>query len=30
MVNEAEKYKGEDEKMKHRIEAKNAFENFCF
>lgn len=30
MVNEAEKYKGEDEKMRRRIEAKNAFENYCF
>ena len=30
MVNEAEKYKGEDEKMKKRIEAKNSLENYCF
>ena len=30
MVNEAEKYKGEDETMKKRIEAKNSFENYCF
>lgn len=30
MVQDAEKYKGEDEKMKQRIEAKNSFENFCF
>jgi heat shock 70kDa protein 1/2/6/8 len=30
MVNEAEKYKEEDEKMKKRIEAKNALENYCF
>ena len=30
MVNEAEKYKDEDETMKKRIEAKNSFENFCF
>ena len=30
MVNDAEKFKGEDEKMKARIEAKNSFENFCF
>ena len=30
MVQEAEKYKGEDEKMKKRIEAKNSFENYCF
>jgi L1 cell adhesion molecule like protein len=30
MVQEAEKYKGEDEKMRKRIEAKNAFENYCF
>jgi heat shock protein 1/8 len=30
MVNEAEKYKGEDEVMKKRIESKNGFENYCF
>jgi L1 cell adhesion molecule like protein len=30
MVNDAEKFKGEDEKMRLRIEAKNSFENFCF
>ena len=30
MVNDAEKFKGEDETMKKRIEAKNSFENFCF
>jgi heat shock protein 1/8 len=30
MVNEAEKYKGEDEEMKKKIEAKNGFENYCF
>ncbi len=30
MVQEAEKFKGEDEKMKKRIEAKNSFENYCF
>lgn len=30
MVNDAEKFKGEDEQMKLRIEAKNSFENFCF
>ena len=30
MVQEADKYKGEDEKMKKRIEAKNSFENYCF
>jgi len=30
MVSEAEKFKGEDETMKKRIEAKNSFENFCF
>ena len=30
MVNEAEKYKGEDEKIKKKVEAKNAFENYCF
>jgi heat shock protein 1/8 len=30
MVNEAEKFKGEDEKVKRRIESKNALENYCF
>jgi len=30
MVNEAEKYKGEDEKIKKRVEAKNGLENYCF
>ena len=30
MVSEAEKYKGEDDLMKKRIEAKNSFENYCF
>jgi len=30
MVNEAEKFKGEDEKVKKKIEAKNALENYCF
>lgn len=30
MVSEAEKFKGEDEKMRKRIEAKNSFENYCF
>lgn len=30
MVNEAEKFKGEDEVMKKRIEAKNGLENYCF
>jgi L1 cell adhesion molecule like protein len=30
MVNEAEKFKGEDELVKKRIEAKNSFENYCF
>jgi len=30
MVNEAEKFKGEDEVMKKRIETKNGFENYCF
>jgi len=30
MVNEAEKFRGEDEKVKKRIEAKNALENYCF
>lgn len=30
MVNDAEKYKAEDELIKKKIEAKNAFENYCF
>jgi len=30
MVNDAEKFKGEDEKIKKKIEAKNGFENYCF
>jgi heat shock protein 1/8 len=30
MVNEAEKFKAEDEKVKHKIEAKNALENYCY
>jgi len=30
MVNDAEKFKGEDEKIKKRIEAKNGLENYCF
>ena len=30
MVNDAEKFKGEDEVMKKRIETKNSFENYCF
>jgi heat shock protein 1/8 len=30
MVNEAERFKGEDEKIKKKIEAKNALENYCF
>ena len=30
MVNDAEKFKGEDEKIKKRVEAKNGFENYCF
>lgn len=30
MVNEAEKYKGEDELIKKKVEAKNGFENYCF
>ena len=30
MVNEAEKFKGEDEKVKKKIEAKNGLENYCF
>ena len=30
MVQEAEKYKGEDEEHKKRIEAKNSLENYAF
>jgi len=30
MVNEAEKFKGEDDKVKKRIESKNSLENYCF
>jgi len=30
MVNDAEKYKAEDELVKKKIEAKNSFENYCF
>ena len=30
MVFDAEKYKGEDEKVKLRIDAKNFLENYCF
>ena len=30
MVNEAEKYKDEDDKIKKKIDAKNQFENYCF
>ncbi|KAF4658699.1 70-kilodalton heat shock protein [Perkinsus chesapeaki] len=30
MVNEAEKYKAEDESNKEKVEAKNALENYCF
>eukprot|EP00920_Eleutheroschizon_duboscqi_P015902 GHVT01037363.1.p1 GENE.GHVT01037363.1~~GHVT01037363.1.p1 ORF type:complete len:637 (+),score=57.50 GHVT01037363.1:154-2064(+) len=30
MLNEAEKYKEEDEKQKQRIDAKNSLENLCF
>jgi len=30
MVSEAEKYKDEDEVTRKRIEAKNAFEGYCF
>jgi len=30
MVSEAEKYKGEDEKVKNRIEKKNGLENYCY
>merc|ERR1712146_332619 len=30
MVNDAEKYKAEDEQMKAKVEAKNGLENYCF
>jgi len=30
MVNDAEKYKAEDELIKKKVEAKNGFENYCF
>ena len=30
MVNEAEKYKAEDEKQRERISAKNGLESYCF
>ena len=30
MVHEAEKYKSEDDKIKRRIETKNALESYCF
>jgi len=30
MVNDAERFKEEDEKVKKVIEAKNSFENYCF
>ena len=30
MVQEAEKFKGEDEKIRKRVEAKNGLENYCF
>ena len=30
MVNDGEKFKGEDEKVKKKIEAKNGLENYCF
>jgi len=30
MVQDAEKYKAEDELIKKRVEAKNGLENFCF
>lgn len=30
MVNDAEKFKGEDEKIKARVEAKNHLENYCY
>eukprot|EP00118_Oscarella_pearsei_P002228 m.9911 g.9911 ORF g.9911 m.9911 type:complete len:62 (+) comp21733_c0_seq1:1251-1436(+) len=30
MVQEAEKYKAEDEKVKAKVEAKNSIENYCY
>ena len=30
MVNDAEKYKAEDDKLKKKVEAKNALENYCY
>merc|ERR1712146_374321 len=30
MVNDAEKFKAEDELIKKKVEAKNSFENYCF
>ena len=30
MVQEAEKYKAEDESNKEKVEAKNSLENYCF
>lgn len=30
MVSDGERFKGEDEKIKKRIEAKNGLENYCF
>jgi len=30
MVQDAEKFKAEDELVKAKIEAKNGFENYCF
>ena len=30
MVNEAEKYKEADNKIKKNVDAKNSFENYCF
>eukprot|EP00117_Sycon_ciliatum_P018070 scpid98362/ scgid16828/ Heat shock 70 kDa protein cognate 4; Heat shock 70 kDa protein 88E len=30
MVNDAEKFKADDEKIKARVEAKNALENYCY
>lgn len=30
MVHEAEKFKSEDDKIKRRIETKNALESYCF
>ncbi len=30
MVNDAEKYKNEDEKIRKKVEAKNGLENYCY